>query len=594
MSWEKHPDPQLKRNRWFSLNGDWLLNGRSIKVPFCPESKASEFRGEIDYGKRDSLVYEKSFELPEYMLEGDKVRLILHADGVDQQCLAVLNGQVVGSHRDGYLKAVFDLTGKIKPEGENLLKIIALDPISRDFPYGKQKLKRGGMWYTPFSGIWKSVWLEAVPERYIKELKIDWAANSVRFKFNFCDFLGQPFEIRVYRPELKCAVQEEKDRDPEEDEECWIVAGTVTEDFEAEGILVPLEGLRSNLGNEFILKKWDIDEPWLYDMEITAGNDVIRTYYGFRTVETSTVDGKPVVLLNGRPVFLHGVLDQGYYEDSLCLPESEEEYERDILRMKEMGFNLLRKHVKTEADWFYYYCDIHGMLVMQDMVNSGKYRYIIDTVLPTIGLKLSDDRLRHVGEKQKKMFENHAQGVISQLHDHPSVIAYTIFNEGWGQHRGDSYYEKLKEQEPDRLFDTASGWFNIKKTDFDSRHIYFRLRDVKPSKRYKNKPIFITECGGYSMAVTGHLFDENKGYGYGKCNSVEELTSKIELLYENMVIPGIKNGVCGCIYTQVSDIEDEINGLYTYDREICKVDVTRMKELAKRIRSAMGGKELAD
>jgi hypothetical protein len=162
-------------------------------------------------------------------------------------------------------------------------------------------------------------------------------------------------------------------------------------------------------------------------------------------------------------------------------------------------------------------------------------------------------------------------------------VAYTIFNEGWGQHRGDSYYEALKALEPGRLFDTASGWFNIRKTDFDSRHIYFRLRNIKPLKRYKKKPIFITECGGYTMAVKDHVYNEKKAYGYGKCMSVDELTTGIERLYEKMIIPGKENGVCGCIYTQLSDIEDEINGLYTYDREVCKVDKERMRELAKRV-----------
>ncbi|MCR5583963.1 MAG: hypothetical protein K6F63_00835 [Lachnospiraceae bacterium] len=582
MNPEKHPNPQLKRNKIFSLDGDWLLNGRSIKIPFCPESKASEFKGEIGYGKRESLVYEKSFVLPEYMHEGSHTRLLLHVDGVDQRHLAVLNGRVIGSRTDGYLKAVYDITGKVDRENENLLKILAVDPVSTELPYGKQKLKRGGMWYTPFSGIWKSVWLEAVPEKYIKDFMVDANKENIKFKFNFSDFQGQSFEIRVFPPELKNRIEQEID---EEKEECWIISGEIGKDVPENGIEIKLAGLKSNLGNDLPIKEWDTKEPWLYDMEITAGADVLHSYFGIRTVEEKEIDGKVRVLLNGKPIFLHGVLDQGYYTDGLCRPADEAEYERDILRMKALGFNLLRKHVKTETDLFYYYCDINGMLVMQDFVNMGKYRYIIDTVLPTVGVKLTDDRIRHVSNSARKNFEQHALGVVKELHNHPSVIAYTIFNEGWGQHRGDDYYKMLKELEPDRLFDTASGWFDVRKTDFDSRHIYFRLRDIKPSKRYKGKPIFITECGGYMMAVKGHVFNEKATYGYGKCQSTEELTDKIEELYDKMIIPGIKNGVCGCIYTQLSDIEDEINGLYTYDREICKVDEKRMKALADRLQS---------
>ncbi len=587
MSWDKHPNPQMCRNKWYSLNGDWLLNGRRILVPFCPEAKASGFMGEIGYGKRDSLVYEKNFVLPDYMTEGSHTRLLLHVDGVDQRGLAVLNGKVAGSCRDGYLKNVYDITDKVLEDGENLLKIIAIDPLSKDYPYGKQKAKRGGMWYTPFSGIWKSVWLEAVPSAYVRDFRADWDGNKIKFKFNFSDFVGKTFEMRIHPAEIKNRTNLKSD---EELEECWIISGVIDENIPENGIEISADELKSSEGNPFEVKEWSPEEPWIYDVELTAGDDRVSTYFGLRTIEEKEIDGKTRILLNGKPVFLHGVLDQGYYEESLCLPPCEEEYEKDILRMKELGFNLLRKHVKVESDLFYYYCDINGMMVMQDLVNSGKYRYIIDTVLPTAGIKLSDDRIRHVGSTRKAIFENHLLGVTGELHAHPSVVAYTIFNEGWGQHRGDDYYELLKKLEPGRLIDTASGWFNIRKTDFDSRHIYFRLRDIKPLKRYAKKPIFISECGGYSMAVKGHIFNEKMTYGYGKCADTKDLTDRIEQLYERMIIPGIANGVCGCIYTQLSDIEDEINGLYTYDRTVCKVDKDRMKALSARLCSELSGK----
>lgn len=263
----------------------------------------------------------------------------------------------------------------------------------------------------------------------------------------------------------------------------------------------------------------------------------------------------------------------------------EEEYEKDILRMKELGFNLLRKHCKVEPEWFYYYCDVHGMLVLQDIVNSGGYSFIRDTALPTVGVQKRRDNGPAKTEEERKrrsFFEQHMKDTIQNLYNHPCIVGYTIFNEGWGQFEADRMYEIAKATDPSRWFDTTSGWFAKKKSDFDSRHVYFRNKKLKG----KEKPLFLSECGGFSYQLTEHCYSPEKSYGYGTCHSEEELTDRIIQMYRRMVLPAVAEGLCGCVYTQVSDVEEEINGLYTYDREVCKVDKAAMRRLAEELCSA--------
>ena len=283
--------------------------------------------------------------------------------------------------------------------------------------------------------------------------------------------------------------------------------------------------------------------------------------------------------MNGKPVFMHGLLDQGYYSDGIYLPAEPEEYDRDILRVKELGFNMLRKHIKIEPEAFYYYCDKHGMLVVQDMVNNGGYSFIGDTALPTIGMKKRKDTGKKIGATQK-FFIQHTKQTIEHLYNHPCIVAYTIFNEAWGQFQSDRMYDYVKEWDSTRLIDSTSGWFWQEKNDFDSEHIYFKVIDLEP----KERPLFLSECGGYTRAIDGHSYAKYASYGYGGADSEEDLTDMIVDMYEKMVLPGIKKGVCGCVYTQVSDVEDEVNGLFTYDRKVCKVDKERMKEIAEKLK----------
>jgi len=533
--WQQHPNPMLRREKWMNLNGEWILNGLPIRVPFPPQSALSGYAGSVG----DVFHYEKQFILPEGFSGG---RVILHFGAVDQIAEVRLNKTFIGKHAGGYLPFSFDVTDALLP-GQNLLEVDAEDTLSHDYPYGKQTRKRGGMWYTPVSGIWQTVWLEVVPEKHIE---------SIRFT-----------------PDLKGVQVEVEGMD-----ECEIHIQM------EEGRILKQAIHKSGRIDIPDPKIWTPETPHLYPVIITAGEDRVESYFALRTISIKMLNGKNRVCLNGEPIFIHGVLDQGYFPDGIFLPANESEYERDILRMKQLGFNLLRKHVKLEPACFYAACDRLGMLVMQDMVNSGPYNFILNTALPTVGFKhWRDDR--HKLNFRKEFFIRHSEETIRQLYNYPCIVAYTIFNESWGQFHGDMLYRKLRALDPTRLYDATSGWFHQNDSDFDSEHIYFRTVRLKP----KVRPMLLSECGGYSLFIPEHTFGE-KQYGYGKCRSIAEFTKRITDMYRKMVLPAIPQGLCGCIITQLSDVEDEINGLYTYDRKVLKVDEGEMKTLAEELYKA--------
>ena len=537
MAWNKHPRPQMQREEYSILNDGWELNSRPIRMPFPPQSKLSGYDGEI--GER--LEYVCKFFVPDAW---DGGRVLLHFGAVDQIAEVSLNGTEVGKHEGGYLPFIFDVT-ELLEEKENFLQVTVTDELSHDYPYGKQCKKPHGMWYTPVSGIWQQVWIEHVPEIYIEKLKITPSLDRIKIDVT-CNQPAENMSVRITLPKGGTLHME--------------LAGG---NFETE---IPNPRL------------WTPDDPYLYDMTITAGDDRVKSYFAMRTTEIKKLDGVNRVCLNGEPVFLHGVLDQGYFADGIFLPETEEGYDADILRMKELGFNLLRKHIKVEPDYFYYACDKLGMLVMQDMVNNGSYSFVRDTALPTVGFKKRSDRKLNRSQKVRDVFRLHTKETIEHLYNHPCIVAYTIFNEGWGQFLADEMYDMVKGLDATRLVDATSGWFAQTKSDFDSEHIYFRLKKIRP----KERPLFVSECGGYQYMVKGHFFGE-KEYGYGACKDSDELTARIEEMYEKMILPYIADGVCGCIYTQLSDVEGEINGMYTYDRKVCKADKKRMQAIAEKI-----------
>lgn len=532
-SWnEYYPQPQLRRDSFLSLNGAWQLNGNEITVPFPPESRAAQYQGALD----ELMSYERAFELPKGFYQG-RQRVLLHFGAVDQVCHVYVNNHLVIKHEGGYLPFSADVTDDLCL-GENQLRVEAEDTLSHDYPYGKQRKDRGGMWYTPVSGIWQSVWLEAVPEKYIEKIKITPDLSGVT--------------LHVSTMQESCAVT---------------IAG-------AEQTIKTNCDVRIDIPAPHL---WSPEDPYLYDLHITAGEDTVESYFALRTVTIEDVDGVQRVCLNGKPIFMNGLLDQGYFVEGIYLPASPDGYAQDIENMQELGFNLLRKHIKIEPEIFYYECDRRGMLVMQDMVNSGDYSFFRDTALPTVGFKWWPDH-RPGDQKRKAIFEQHCRDTLAHLHNHPCVIAYTIFNEGWGQYDSDRIYKMLKKLDPTRFYDSTSGWFHKKHSDVDSLHIYFRNKVLKPRKR----PMLLSECGGYTRAIEGHLFVGEGNYGYGKTDSEEALTEKIEKMYDVMVFPAIEKGLCGVIYTQVSDVEDEINGLYTFDRAVCKVNKGKMRALACR------------
>ena len=351
--WDEYPRPHMRRKEWLNLNGIWEIETEkgyrgNVRVPFPIESLLSGFEGEIEYGEK--LTYRRSFTLPE---EWRGKRIILNVGAASRECQVYVNGSKEGRSCSAYFPQFGrDITDCLK-EGENELCIVCVNDLDFNYPYGKQRIKRGGMWYTPCSGLWQTVWLEAVPEEHISEIltRQEDAAQTVyvtgvKDGAVYCE--GRKFKLEngVCRIELDAP------------------------------------------------RLWSPEEPNLYEFTVKAGEDEVQSYFGFRTVETKTIGGVPRLTLNGKPYFFHGLLDQGYFSDGLWTPAEPEEYERDVLKMKSLGFNMLRKHIKIEPELFYYYCDKLGMAVFQDMVNNGRYSFFRDTLLPTVGVtKLRDRRL---------------------------------------------------------------------------------------------------------------------------------------------------------------------------------------------------------
>ncbi len=534
--WNSYPRPQMRREEWMCLNGKWNFYSenaqkREIIVPFCPESLLSGMMNPPAPGSE--MTYERDFRIPESWKES---RVLLHFGAVSRACRVSLNGREICRHDNAYLPFSEDITEALE-DGSNLLRVTVVNDLSSQYPWGKQTKKRGGMWYTPVSGIWQTVWLEPVPEQRIQGISIS----------------------------------------PGKDYAEVTITGGTDGHVLFEGKRIPLKEGRARM-DVADPKLWTPENPHLYYFEIRCGEDHIQSYFALRTLSIQNENGVKRLCLNGHAYFFNGLLDQGYWSDGLYTPAGPEGYEKDILTMKSLGYNTLRKHIKIEPEQFYYDCDRLGMIVFQDMVNNGEYHYLRDTVLPTIGVTdLSDIQLNRDPES-RKIFLQAMEDTVRLLSNHPSICLWTIFNEGWGQFCADEAYERLKALDDSRFIDSTSGWFHQKKSDVESLHIYFR----KLCLRKADRPQLLSEFGGYSYKIPEHSFNLKKTYGYKKHKDQVEFVNNLLALYEE-VYQLAKEGLSGAIYTQVSDVEDETNGLLTFDRKVLKVQPQDFKAFMDRI-----------
>ncbi len=533
----EYPRPQLKRDSYLCLNGQWDFEIKDkyvgkILVPFVPESRISGVMKTV--GKKDELIYTKSFNVSADFLN-DKT--ILHFGAVDQRCNVYFNDSLVCEHIGGYTPFSADITNNVKV-GQNKIRVVVTDPLDINEAYGKQRVKRGGMWYTKISGIWQTVWLESVPHDAIENIVITPALDSVTIK-------------TVGGADSKTLVLGDTE---------YTFSDTITLDIEN-----PVH--------------WTPETPHLYDFCIRSGADTVYSYFALRTVDVGEKNGRSYILLNGKPYYFHGLLDQGYFSDGIFLPATEQGFKNDILKMKECGFNMLRKHIKLEPDLFYYYCDKYGMAVFQDFINSGRYDFVVDTAIPTVLFRRG---ITHRATKRRReSFFKTSECIVDTLYNHPSVIYYTIFNEGWGQFEADTCYTHFKAYDPTRIYDTTSGWFKEKLSDVESDHIYFKPVKLKS---LPGKPMVLSEFGGYSCKVKDHFFNPNDNTGYSFfTEDPKEFEKALVSMYERDIIANIKNGLCASVLTQLSDVEDETNGLFTYDRAVLKVDPDVMSNLAQTI-----------
>lgn len=562
----EYPRPQLQRDSYQTLNGKWkyaiLPQNRAfqdwqgdILVPFAPESLLSGVQKVLQ--PDEVLYYGTEFEVdPSFFHE----KTILHFDAVDYRCTVSLNEQELGTHTGGYLPFTFDVTGILKP-GKNTLRVTVTDPTDTgDQARGKQSLAPGGIWYTSTSGIWGPVWMESVSEDYVAGLKIvpDIYSNTV----------------------------------------------TVTVQSTAEEVTVTMldgetvKGEASGRGGEPIVltinnyKLWSPAEPKLYDLVIRTPHDTVKSYVGMRkfTINRDRF-GIQRLCLNDATLFHNGVLDQGYWSDGLMTAPTDSAMVYDLTMVKEMGFNMVRKHIKIEPLRYYYHCDRLGLIVWQDMVSGGHdYDPNVISVGPILGSRhMKDDKKHYAAFRRKNAagreeFIRDVKGTVELLQNAVSVGMWVIFNEGWGQFDSDEIGEMVEKMDPTRTVDRTSGWHDQGHGSFISRHIYFTPIYVP---FWDKRCYILSEFGGYSKKTPGHM-QAKVPFGYRMYRTQDSLQKAWKKTVEQKIIKNIRlfliGGMSGCVYTQLSDVEGEVNGLVTYDRKVEKFDRKFMKEVNDRVK----------
>ncbi len=551
---QEYPRPQLKRDSYMNLNGLWQYAIRPIDVefdgkydgdilvPFSPEALLSRVGKTVT--PDDLLYYNLEFEVEDSFIS-DKT--ILHFTAVDYACNVILNGQGVGSHTGGFYPFDLDITAAVRP-GTNVLQVEVADPSNQGVgAKGKQNESPNTIWYTPQSGIWGTVWMESVSEDYISDLKITTDIDN---------------------------------------DTVTIIPTTTAKDFTIE---IYDNGKQIIKTKETTIKLtdyelWSPENPKLYDVIIKTKNDKVESYFGMRKFGIG-VDEHNIkrLFLNNKPYFHNGVLDQGYWSDGMLTPPTDEALLYDIKMLKDMGFNMIRKHIKIEPLRWYYYCDKIGMLVWQDMVNggNGSYNPFCIAIIPFFNINVNDTKhYKFFGRESldgRAEYERDLERTINLLKNQTSIAMWVPFNEGWGQFDSKRITNKIKEMDPTRTVDSSSGWHD-NGNDFVSKHIYFYPIYVPRDERC----YLLSEFGGYSKPTPGHMYTKAL-FGYHMYPTKGMLQRAYKKLFEKRIIANIPKGLSATVYTQVSDIEGEINGLITYDRKVEKFDRSFLKEINSRV-----------
>lgn len=570
----EYPRPQAVRNKWLNLNGRWDYAVRDaqengfpdrydgkILVPFPIEAALSGVQKPLLPNQK--LWYHRIFTVPE---EWADQRVLLHFGAVDWKAEVWVNGSEAGTHTGGFYPFSIDISVLLR-DGVNELVVAVWDPTDTyGQERGKQVLKPGGIFYTPVSGIWQTVWLEPVPSSYISSFRLTPNIDQEELLLQV-DLSGESgnFTVKATAFELGreiAAVQES----------C--------------GLDLKLKIKSPRL--------WSPDSPFLYDLQICLLDeqqqvvDQVESYFGMRKFSVAEdKQGNRRLCLNNQPLFHNGLLDQGYWPDGLYTAPTDEALQYDIEMAKKLGFNMIRKHIKVEPARWYYHCDRLGMIVWQDMINGGgKHRLFHHVIRPMIapGMRVDDRRYRAAGRQEqanRDNFKKELQEMIDSLYNHPSIGMWVLFNEGWGQFDAAEICAWAQRYDSSRYIDHASGWYDQGAGDVKSIHTYFFKLKMPPPDR---RAVIISEYGGYSYPERGHLWREGRQFGYKKFASREELTAAYLALIRDQLKPLIARGLSGAVYTQLTDVETETNGFLTYDRKVVKVDLPAVCQMNKELR----------
>ena len=549
----EYPRPQFKRNSYICLNGLWEYAIRGIEsipgvydgqilVPYSPEVEKSGVNKVVK--PNDYLFYRLKYEIPKDFIK-DKV--ILHFGAVDQIAEVFINGKFTIEHVGGFLPFSLDIKPFLIDNNVEIVLRVADTTNSSYHSSGKQSLKPEGIWYKQQSGIYMPVWMESVKEGYIEKLKI--TPNIDNSSVNI------QFTSSIKTAKLLLNNQE------------------ITVEADKDNII--------KIDNPIL---WSPENPHLYEFVISNEVDKVESYFAMRKVSLiKNEKGKLVIALNNKEYFMKGVLDQGYYQDGLLTPNSDEDYINDIMLVKNLGFNVSRKHIKIESLRWYYHCDRLGLLVWQDFVNGcTKYDFWLNQVPLFVRYKIND-------HNYKKFFRENEEGIkeayqefldtIDLLYNSPCIVLWTIFNEAWGQFDAKEIYEKLKVIDPTRLYDHASGWHDQGSSDVKSMHIYKWKVKVPSKRKIKNRAFVCSECGAYILDKRLKEAKKKEGFIYLLFNNKEDFQKEYERFIKEEIVPAKKNGMSAFIYTQLSDVEEEMNGFISYDRNEIKVDIPKIKEL---------------